>query len=116
MRPSRMSRLTAAAVAVVVAVSACSSGADVYAAARSPSGMTIRLDVRTCNADLSVEVEETPDRVTVSVTALNDTNDDCSDGLVFNLSEPLGERPLVDASDGRVIEVRIKELLEDANG
>jgi hypothetical protein len=111
-------RRSVAAVGAVAVLSAllagCGSrGADVYAAARSTDGRIIRLDVRTCNADLTAAVEETAEKVTVSVEARDDYSyGDCSDIYIFELDQPLGSRILVDGFDQEPLEVRVKESLD----
>jgi hypothetical protein len=72
----------------------------------SPDARTLRLSVGSCNADLTTAVEETSSRVTVTVTARNNTSDDCLDGLTIRLDEPLGQRELVDGVTGKVVSVR----------
>jgi hypothetical protein len=65
----------------------------------------IALSIPTCDADHTVEVDETPSEVTVAVTARNDTTDDCLDALTVELSSPLASRPLIDARSGDEIVV-----------
>jgi hypothetical protein len=64
------------------------------------------LIVGSCNADLTAEVEESPSQVTVTVTARDDTSDDCLDGLIVHLDQPLGDRQLLDGVTGDVVSVR----------
>jgi hypothetical protein len=45
---------------------------------------TLNLIVGTCNADLTTEVDEPRSQVVVTVTARNDTSDDCLDGVVVH--------------------------------
>ncbi|GBE24717.1 hypothetical protein BMS3Bbin02_00992 [bacterium BMS3Bbin02] len=98
----------------MIVLVACGSGANIYGAARSPDGISIELSVGACNADLSLDVVETPESVTVKVTAQNeDTGSACADKYFFDLSEPLGERILIDGSDGEVLDVQIDEALGD---
>ncbi len=61
----------------------------------------LALGVNTCNADLSADVDETEDKIVITVTARNDSSDDCADQLIVDLAEPLGTRSVVDGSDGR---------------
>lgn len=63
------------------------------------------LEVQTCNADHRVDVEETDTEVTVTITARNDTRDDCQDVVEVRLQAPLAGRPLIDAATGQVINV-----------
>jgi hypothetical protein len=65
----------------------------------------ISLSIPTCNADHAVEVDETPSEVTIAVTARNDTTNDCLDALTVELSTPIADRPLIDATSGDEIVV-----------
>jgi delta 1-pyrroline-5-carboxylate dehydrogenase len=96
-------------VAVLVLVLAGCTSATRVLSARSTDGLTFWLEVGSCNADLEVDVDETPEQVVIDVSAHNDANDACSDAYMITLSEPLGDRPLIDASDGAAIEVRSAE-------
>lgn len=60
----------------------------------------LELGVATCNADLAAEVDETEDEITITVTARNESRNDCSDVLVVDLTHSLGDRAVVDGSDG----------------
>jgi hypothetical protein len=71
-----------------------------------PDGVTIEFGVDTCNADLDASVVESDTRVEVTITAKNDTTDDCRDHLIISLDGPLDGRELVDASTGETLEVR----------
>jgi hypothetical protein len=44
--------------------------------------------------------------VTVTVTARNDTSDDCADALIVHLDQPLGDRQLLDGVTGDLVPVR----------
>jgi hypothetical protein len=57
----------------------------------------LALSIPTCNAEHTVEIDETASEVAVAVTARNDTTDDCLDALVIELASPLASRPLIDA-------------------
>lgn len=72
-----------------------------------PDGVTIEFGVDTCNADPDASVVESDTRVEVSITAKNDTTDDCRDHLIISLDSPLEGRELVDASTGETLEVRL---------
>ncbi len=65
-------------------------------------GRELVLTVDSCNADVSAEVDESPSRVIVTVTARNDTSDDCADRIVVHLNQPLGTRQLLDVTGARV--------------
>jgi hypothetical protein len=88
------------ALAAVV-LSACSTtGAHIVEASARADGRTLNLTVGSCNADLTAVVEESPSQVTVTVTARDDTSDDCLDGLIVHLDHPLGDRQLLDGVTG----------------
>ncbi len=69
-------------------------------------GRTLNLTVGSCNANLTAEVEESPSQVTVTVTARDNTGNDCLDGLSVHLDQPLGDRQLLDGVTGDVVSVR----------
>ena len=67
---------------------------------------TLNLIVGTCNADLTTEVDESRSQVVVTVTARNDTSDDCLDGVIVHLDQPLGDRQLLDGVTGSRVPVK----------
>jgi hypothetical protein len=94
--------------------SACAPGADLYSPASiSSDGRLIRIHVAACHAELTAHVDERPDRVLVRVGARHGYDGDCGGRLDIHLSEPLGDRVLIDASDGEEIEVRVDDSLDD---
>jgi hypothetical protein len=110
----------AAAVLIVlsVVVTGCSSWreADVKAAIRSPGGTRISLQIGTCNARLRSRVEETEREVRVLVNARGGHVNDCADAHTIFLSEALGDRLLIDESDGEPVGVSVNENMPDALG
>jgi hypothetical protein len=57
----------------------------------------LQLWVDTCNADLSVSVEETYEEVRIAVTEESDpSGGDCADGIYVALARPLGDRTVID--------------------
>lgn len=92
-----------------IVTAACSlfpKEADITSASLEGEGSTqLALGLDTCNADLSAEVDETEHEIVISVTARNDSPDDCADQLIVDLTEPLGTRSVVDASDGEDVSV-----------
>jgi len=105
--PSLRSSVFAGVALAAVVLSACSTtGAHIVEASARADGRTLNLTVGSCNADLTAEVEESPSQVTVTVTARDDTSDDCLDGLVVHLDHPLGHRQLFDGVTGDVVSVR----------
>jgi hypothetical protein len=85
---------------LAMVLSACSANADILEASTQGDERTLNLIVDTCNADLTTEVEESRSRVVVTLKARNDTSDDCLDGVVVHLDQPLGDRRLLDGGTG----------------
>lgn len=79
--------------------------AEIMEASARADGRTLSLAVGTCNADLTVKTEESATQVTVTVTARDDTSDDCLDGVVVHLDRPLGDRRLVDGATGEAVAI-----------
>jgi hypothetical protein len=98
--------LAGLACAAVVLVACSTTRAHIMEASLGRHSRVLRLVVGSCNADLSAQIEESPSRVTVTVTARNNTGDDCADGLVVHLDQPLGERQLLDEVTGEVVPVQ----------
>ena len=99
---------------MVLLASACAPGADLYSpASSSTDGRLIRIHVAACHAELTAHVEERPDRVMVRVGARHGYDGDCGGRIDIHLSDPLGERALIDASDGDEIEVRVDDSLDE---
>lgn len=123
-RPHRLVQLvkTFAAVAILMvlslALTGCSSwqAADVKEAWRSPGGTRLSLLIGTCNARLRSRVEETEREVRVLVTARGARGGDCADAHTIFLSEPLGDRLLIDESDGEPVGVSLNENMPEAPG
>jgi hypothetical protein len=87
-------------------LSGCSASAHILEASIQGDGRTLNLIVGTCNADLTTEVDESRSQVVVTVTARNDTSDDCLDGVVVHLDQPLGDRQLLDGVTGSRVPVK----------
>ena len=63
-----------------------------------PRGLEV--SVNTCNADLTPDITETSDDVTLSITQQNNAvGDDCQDSIRIELDQPLGDRTIL-LSDG----------------
>lgn len=100
--------------ALALVLSGCSQGVDIYRARVSVDGTVVVLAVAACQANATVELDERDDRVIVRVRPHyeDDTVDyDCADAVYFELSEPLGTRLLIDASDGSEVEVTVSETV-----
>ncbi len=122
-RPHRLVQLvkTLLGVAILavlsVVLTGCSSWreADVKVAWRSPGGTRIILAV-SCLADLRSRVEETEREVRVLVTTRSENAGDCAGAHEIVLSKPLGDRLLIDESDGVPVGVSVNENMPDALG
>jgi hypothetical protein len=102
-------RLLRILIALGLVLSSCTFGsrhAHLLDVTLSGDETTLWVSVDTCNADLTAWITETEESVVVDVIVENDTNDDCADGLTFELSEPLGNRPVIDGPTGDVMLVR----------
>ncbi|MCL1602026.1 MAG: hypothetical protein M3112_10925, partial [Actinomycetia bacterium] len=96
-------------LSVVLVVSSCSSQTGILDAEASGDGKTLTLSMKACHGNYEVGVDEGRDRVTVNATdqrfPIRFSGDDCSDQLTVELAEPLGERHLVDGSNGAFVHV-----------
>ncbi len=88
-----------------------SSQPDVYSAEASGDGLTLYLEMASCNGDFTISVEDGTEDVRVEVTDHRRrsplSGEDCASraGPVV-LAEPLGDRRLVDAVHGVDVPVR----------
>lgn len=56
----------------------------------------LEVSVNTCNADLTPDITETSDDVTLSITQQNNAvGDDCQDSIRIELDQPLGDRTIL---------------------
>jgi hypothetical protein len=102
-----LSAVLVAGLALVLA--ACSTDPEINEVYLRSDGVTVEIGVNTCNADLDAVVVESDTTVEVTITAENDTPDDCADSIVITLDQPLGDRPLIDGSTGNAIDVQPAE-------
>jgi hypothetical protein len=106
-------------VAILLALSLASTGCsswrevDVGQASRSPGGTRIVVYFG-CFSDPRIRVEETEQEVRVLVTTRSESRGDCGGKYEIILSEPLGDRLLIDESDGEPVIVELDESLPDA--
>jgi hypothetical protein len=88
--------------------SACSSDVEILSAAASGDGTWLELSLNSCKRTYDVSVEEA-DGVSVHVVDANSKSpiqlggEVCSDVWTFTLSEPLGDRPLLDTATGNEV-------------
>jgi hypothetical protein len=104
-----MRRSAALAVATALVAAACgwvSRSVEVLDAVAAPDGLSLSLTVDSCGAELSTEVKEDAESVTVYVGARKGTDAECLDSVVVELEEPLGGRRLIDGYDFTLVEVR----------
>ena len=66
---------------------------------------TLDVTVASCNAELSIDLKEDYQSVTLYVTARQGTDADCADGITIVLESPLGGRQVIDGHDFTEIEV-----------
>jgi hypothetical protein len=94
--------------AVFMLMAACESS-DVDVRIREvygePSSRSLELGINTCNADLSVDVEEIAEEVRLLVHAENNTTADCRDGMRVTLDDALGSRRVIDDRTGEELRV-----------
>lgn len=93
-----------AGLALVVA--GCSANPEIREVYLRSDGVTVEFGIDTCNADLEAQVVESDTRVEVTISAENDTTDDCADSIVITLDQPLGDRQLINGSTGKVLDVQ----------
>ena len=75
----------------------------------SPTSEDLQFWVASCGAEFTVDVDETPDRVTLRVTTREVRGDACpAVGVVakVSLAAPLGQRDVVDGATRTELEVR----------
>ena len=94
---------------MLLASTGCNGGSrSVVAVYGDPASTRLELNVASCNENPTAEVLESNTEVRVQVTSgrwFGRNTDDCADGVVVTLSEPLGTRTVVDQSTGQAVEV-----------
>lgn len=95
---------------LAILVSACSNQVAIQEVVTNGDATTLNLGLASCGGTYQVDVAETSDSVTVKVrdqrSPVSFGGDDCQDNWTIDLSEPLGERQLIDASQGEPVSVR----------
>lgn len=74
-----------------------------------PSSTSLELSVGSCHAPLKADLDEKAGAVMVTVEREDggeDSSGDCQDSLSVELSNPLADRTVVDASSGQPVEVQ----------
>ena len=96
-------------LSAVLVLSSCSIQTGINEAGASGDGKTLVLSMKDCHGDYDVDIDEGLERVTVTATDKRSPirlgGDDCSDQLTVELVEPLGERHLIDGSNGAFVHV-----------
>ena len=93
----------------LLAVSSCSrerSPSPIFDATVSDGGTTLDVMVGFCG-NVSVEVDETDERVELSAFGGSEKGGDCAGGDTVTLDRPLGDRLLIDTSTGDEIPVTV---------
>jgi hypothetical protein len=104
-------RLGPAALVVtgLLMTSGCGGGTDptqVFGARLEPDGVTLTLALASCNtSEQTAEVVETDAEVRVTVHTKGGTSDDCADSMQVELTDRLGDRPLIDDPTDTEIDV-----------
>jgi len=107
---SYTARATVATIAMlaVALLSACgSSGATVAEVHVVEDGRAVDVIVNTCHADLDIDVDETPDSITITASRRDREffgGDDCQDAVRVALEDPVGSRTIL-TSGGRELPV-----------
>jgi hypothetical protein len=89
-------------VALALVPASCADDADsgttpVLAAELDADGVSLLLQLASCKTtEQTAEVTETETEVRVTVTTEGGASLDCADGVEVELTEPLGDRPLID--------------------
>ena len=99
---SHASAASVGVAALVMLASGCSGSGDAEIAEirQTDDPRVLQVSVNTCNAELTPEVIETADDVTLSITARNNAvGDSCQDSIRIELDQPLADRTIL-LSDG----------------
>lgn len=89
--------------ALIMFTSGCSGpgdDAEIAEIRQTNDPRVLEVSVDTCNAELTSEITETPDDVTLSITQKNNAvGNDCQDSIRIELDQPLADRTIL-LSDG----------------
>jgi hypothetical protein len=103
-------RRGAAVLVLAILISACSNQVVIQEAVANGDGTTLNLALASCGGTYQVDAVETTEFVKVRVqdqrSPISFGGNDCQDTWTIDLSEPLGERDLIDASNGEPVVVR----------
>ncbi len=73
-----------------------------------PDGRTLSVGVNSCNGTPTADVDQGTDEVRITAEAYipgGDDQDSCMDEVTVGLTEPLGNRRVVDGTTGQELEV-----------
>lgn len=97
-------RRGAPVLVLAILVSACSNQVVIQEVVANGDGTTLNLGLASCGGTYEVDVVETTEYVKVRVqdqrSPISFGGDDCTDVWTVDLTEPLGEREVIDASNG----------------
>jgi hypothetical protein len=103
-------RRGASVLVLAILMSACSNQVVIQEVVANGDATTLNLGLASCGGTYEVDVVETTESVKVRVqdqrSPISFGGDACADGWTIDLSEPLGERDLIDASNGEPVVVR----------
>ena len=109
MRPVRRLGLAALVVTGLLIASGCGGGTDptpVFGARLEPDGVTLTLSLASCETtEQTAEVVETDTEVRVTVHTKGGSDNDCADSMQVELTDRLGDRPLIDDPTDTEIDV-----------
>ena len=99
--------LVALVVLLALLVADRCDDADIFAVWTTADARILGVSLDTCNADVSVAVEEHDDRIVLSATHHDwyrylFGRDDCSDGVLVELDAPLGSRSVENSSGDEI--------------
>ena len=92
----------------VCALAACAGPTDhavVAVQSVGEDGRTLTLTIGSCGANPSIKVKESADRVVLRARGGKSRND-CADGVVVTLGEPLSDRVVIDDLSDRPVRMR----------
>lgn len=96
-------------VMLVASLAACSTPVEINEAGASGDGLRLTLGLNSCHGTYDVTVDENSEAVVITVTdrssPIRVAGDDCADAWRIELSEPLGDRPVIDGQRGVALTV-----------
>lgn len=101
-------RLAAVAAIVVLILSGCAAKPMIFEVKGESGSHELSFGVNTCNRNPRAIVTETPDKVRIAIEAdpVNGNGEaECADSVQVVLSEPLGDRAVIDDATGDALEI-----------